>query len=77
MFKDLLKGAGSKETVSSNDDVEAHKLEIKETQKMLQEVQMQHNKAISKTQKLLRNLLSSDPQSQWDRICRKMHKRDS
>jgi hypothetical protein len=25
---------------------------------------------------LLRNLLSSDVQSQWERICRKMHKRD-
>jgi hypothetical protein len=32
-FKDLLKANGSKETVSSNDDVEAHKLEIKETQR--------------------------------------------
>jgi hypothetical protein len=37
-FKDLLKAAGSKETVLSDDDMEAHKLEIKETQKILQEV---------------------------------------
>ncbi len=36
-FKDLLKAAGSKGTVSSNDDMEVHKLEIEETQKMLQE----------------------------------------
>jgi hypothetical protein len=36
MFKDLLKAAGSKDTVTSEDDVEARKLEIKETQKMLQ-----------------------------------------
>jgi hypothetical protein len=34
-FKDLLKAAGSKETVSSDDYVKACKLEIKETQKML------------------------------------------
>jgi hypothetical protein len=25
----------------------------------------------------MRNLLSSDAQSQWDRVCRKVHKRDS
>jgi hypothetical protein len=68
-FKDLLKAAGSKETVLSNDDMEACKLEIKDTQKMLQETQKQHNKAVAKTYKLLRNLLSSDPQSQWDCIC--------
>jgi hypothetical protein len=60
MFKDLLKAAGSKETISSDDDVEAHKLEIKETQKMLQETQKQHNEAIAKMFKLLRNLLSGD-----------------
>jgi hypothetical protein len=35
-FKDLLKAAGSKATISLDDDVEAHKLEIDETQKMLQ-----------------------------------------
>jgi hypothetical protein len=32
MFKDLLKAAGSKDTVLLDDDVEARKLEIKETQ---------------------------------------------
>jgi hypothetical protein len=36
MLKDLLKASESKNTVSLEDDVEAHKLEIKETQKMLQ-----------------------------------------
>ncbi len=77
MFKDLLKAAGSKETILSDDDVEARKLEIKETQKMLQEAQKQHNEAIAKTYELLRNLLSGGLQFQWDHICRKMHKRDS
>jgi hypothetical protein len=36
-FNILLKAAGSKDTVLLDDDVEARKLEIKETQKMLQE----------------------------------------
>jgi hypothetical protein len=76
-FKNILEAAVSKETVSSDDDVEARKLEIEETQKMLQETQKQHDEAIAKTYKQLRNLLSSDPQSQWDCICRKMDKHDS
>jgi hypothetical protein len=62
-FKDLLKAAGSKATVSLDDDMEACKLEIKETQKMLQESQKQHDKVIAKTYKLLRNLLSGNLQS--------------
>ncbi len=64
-FKNLLEAVGLKETISSYDDVKAHKLEIKETQKMmLQETQKQHNEAITKTYKQLRKLLSGDPQSQ-------------
>jgi hypothetical protein len=47
-----------------DDDMEACKLEIEQTQKMLQEAQKAHNEAIAKIYKLLRNLLSSDPQSQ-------------
>ncbi len=43
---------------------------------MLQESQKAHNKVIAETYKQLRNLLSSDAQSQWDRVCRKMHKQD-
>ncbi len=43
---------------------------------MLQEAQKAHNKAIAKSYKQLRNLLSSNAQSQWDCVCRKMHKRD-
>ncbi len=45
-FKDFLKTAGSKDTVSLDDDMEARKLEIKETQKMLQEAQKQHDEAL-------------------------------
>jgi hypothetical protein len=44
---------------------------------MLQKAQKVHNKAIAKMYELLRNLLSSDAQSQWDSICQKMHKCDS
>ena len=43
---------------------------------MLQESQKAHDKAITKTCEQLRNLLSGDAQSQWYRICRKMHKCD-
>jgi hypothetical protein len=64
-FKDLLKAAGSRDTVSLDNDVEARKLEIKETQKMLQEAQKQHNKVVAKMYEQLRNLLPSDLQSQW------------
>ncbi len=37
---------------------------------------MAHNKAIAKSYKQLRNLLSGNTQSQWDHVCREMHKRD-
>jgi hypothetical protein len=57
-------------------DVMALKVEIEQTQQMLQETQKAHNKAIAKLYKQLRNLLSSNAQSQWDRVCHKMHKHD-
>ncbi len=59
------------------DDVEACKLEIEHTQLMLQEAQKAHCEAIAKTYKLLRNLLTGDLQTQWDRVCREMHERVS
>ncbi len=43
---------------------------------MLQEVQKAHDKAIAKPYEQPRSLLSSNAQYQWDRIYRKMHKRD-
>ncbi len=50
-------------------DVTACKVEIEQTQQMLQEAQKAHDKAITKVYKQLRNLLSGDAQSQWNRIC--------
>ncbi len=44
---------------------------------MLQEAEKAHDKAITETYEQLRNLLSGDAQSQWDRVCREMHERDS
>jgi hypothetical protein len=55
----------------------ACKVEIEQTQQMLQESQKAPDKAIAKMYKQLRNLLSYDMQSQWDHVCRKMHKCDS
>jgi hypothetical protein len=72
-FKNLLKAAGSNTTVLSDDDVEARKLEIEQTQQMLQEAQKAHNEAIAKTYELLRNLLSGDAKTHWDCVCHKMH----
>ncbi len=57
-------------------DVTARKVEIEQTQQMILEAQKAHNKAIAKSYKQLRILLSSNTQSQWDHVCREMHKRD-
>jgi hypothetical protein len=57
-------------------DVTARKVEIEQTQQMLQEAQKAHDKAIAKSYEQLRNLLSGNTQSQWDRVCREMHERD-
>jgi hypothetical protein len=54
---------------SSKDEKEAHKLELVHTQEMLQKSQKAHEEAVAKTYELLRNLLSFDPQSQWDWVC--------
>ncbi len=58
-------------------DITACKVEIEQMSQMLQEAQKAHNKAIAETYEHLRNLLLGDAQSQWDRVCRKMHKHDS
>jgi hypothetical protein len=55
-------------------DVQARKVEIDQTHQMLKESQKAHNKDIAKMYKQLRNLLSSDSQSQWDHVCRKMQR---
>ncbi len=58
-------------------DVQAHKVEIEQMVQMLQESKKAHNKAIAEMYEQLRNLLSGNAQSQWDRVCRKMHEHDS
>ncbi len=58
-------------------DVTARKVEIEQMSQMLQEAQKAHDKAITKTYKQLKNLLSGDAQSQWDHVCHEMHERDS
>ncbi len=57
-------------------DVTARKVEIEQTQQMLQEAQKAHDKGITKLYEQLRNLLSNNAQSQWDCVCREMHERD-
>jgi hypothetical protein len=76
-LKNLQEAAGSQETVLTSVDVTACKVEIEQTQQMLQESQKAHNKAIAKTYVQLRSLLPGDAQSQWDCVCHKMHERDS
>jgi hypothetical protein len=77
VLKNLQTAAESWDTVSMSVDVTACKVEIEQTSPMLQEAQKAHDKAIAKSYKLLRNLLSGNAQSQWDRVCREMHERDS
>ncbi len=62
-LKNLQEATGSQDTVSMSVDVTAHKVEIEQTQQMLQEAQMAHDKAIAESYKQLRNLLSGNAQS--------------
>jgi hypothetical protein len=74
-LKNLLEAAGSQDTVSANVDVDvqARKVEIEQTQQMLQEAQKAHNNTIANIYKQLKNLLSSDAQTHRDHVCREMH----
>jgi hypothetical protein len=63
-LKNLQEASGSQETVSTSVDVTACKVEIEQTQQILQEAQQAHNKAIAKAYEQLRNLLSGDAQFQ-------------
>jgi hypothetical protein len=76
-LKNLQKAVEFQDTISATVDVTACKVEIEQTQQMLQEAQKAHNKAVAKLYQQLRNLLSGNTQSQWDRVGRKMRKRDS
>ncbi len=77
VLKNLQEAVGSRDTILMSVDVQACKVEIEQTVQMLQESQKAHDKGIAETYEQLRNLLTSDAQSQWDRVCRKMHERDS
>jgi hypothetical protein len=76
-LKNLLEATGSQDTISMSIDVTARKVEIEQTQQMLQEAQKAHDKAVTKLYEQLRNLLSDDAQSQSDCVCREMHEHDS
>ncbi len=76
-LKNLQEALESQDTVSTSVDLTACKVEIEQTTQMLQESQRAHDKAIAELYEQLRNLLSGGAQSQWDCVCREMHKNDS
>jgi hypothetical protein len=55
--------------LSSKEEKDACKLELSQTQEILEEARKAHDKAVAKMYKLLWNLLSGDPQTQLDWIC--------
>jgi hypothetical protein len=74
-LQNLQKTVGTNDAIPKN-QMESRKLEIEQTQEMLQKAQKVHNEAIAKTYEHMRNLLSSDVQSQCNCVCCKMHERD-
>jgi hypothetical protein len=77
MLKNLLEVAGFQVTVSTTVDIKACKVEIEQTQQLLQDFQKAHDKAIAKVYEQLQNLLSSNLQARWDRICHEIREHDS
>jgi hypothetical protein len=75
-LKNLQEAAKSRDTVLTSVDITARKVKIEQTHQMLHKAQKAYDKAIAKSYKQLRNLLSGNAQSQWDCICREMHERD-
>ncbi len=75
-LKNLQEDVESWDTVLTSVGGTARKMEIEQTTQMLQEAQKAHGKAIAESYEQLRNLLSSDAQSQWDCICHEMHNHD-
>jgi hypothetical protein len=59
-------------TASSKEDQESCMVEIVHTKEMLKGAWKALDKAVAKTYKLLRNLLSGDAQSQRNCVCCKM-----
>ena len=76
-LKNLQEALEPRDAVLTSVDVTARKVEIEQTTQMLQESQRAHDKAIAKSYKQLRNLLSGNAQSLLDCVCREMHKCDS
>ncbi len=76
MLKNILETIGSRDTVSMTVDVTASKVEIEQTQQLLQDFQKAYGKAMAKVYEQLQNFLSGDLQAQWDRVCCEMHERD-
>ncbi len=66
MLKNLQEATESRDTISTDVDIQACKVEIEQTQQLLQEFQKVHDEANAKVYKHLRNLLSGDPQSQLE-----------
>ncbi len=69
--------SSSKDLEARKSEKEALRLEKALTQEMLVTATKACNKAVASTYEMLRNLLVSKPQTQWDRIFREMHERDS
>jgi hypothetical protein len=63
-LKNLQEAAESRDTLSTSVDITARKVEIEQTNQMLQEAQKAHDKANAESYVQLRNLLSGDSQSQ-------------
>jgi hypothetical protein len=59
-LKNLLEALVLRDTVSTDVDIQAHKVEIEQTQQMLQEAQKAHKESTAKVYEQLRSLLSSN-----------------
>jgi len=70
VLEDLRKREGSEEP-------NALKAEREQSLEMFKKVKKEYDTAVASTYELLRNLLSGDAQTQWDRIDREMHECDS
>jgi hypothetical protein len=70
VLKDLRQREGSEEP-------NALKAEREQSLEIFEKAKKEHDVAVASTYELLRNLLSGDAQTQWDRIDREMHERDS
>jgi hypothetical protein len=71
------KSVGPKELSAKNQDQEDLETEKKLTQELLSIANKQYNEAVEASYELQRNLLASKLQTQWDRIVRETHERDS